>query len=129
MSEEKQPKIRFKGFDDPWEQRKISELAKIQGGGTPDSTNSKFWNGDINWFTPTEVSNQGYLFESNKKISKSGLKHSSAKLMPVGTVLMTSRAGVGNMGILSLPAATNQGFQSMIPNEDIPSYFLFSMHE
>lgn len=49
--------------------------------------------------------------------------------MPVGTVLMTSRAGVGNMGILSLPAATNQGFQSMIPNEDIPSYFLFSMHE
>ncbi|MFT8742623.1 restriction endonuclease subunit S [Lentilactobacillus hilgardii] len=129
MSEEKQPKIRFKGFDDPWEQRKLSELAKIQGGGTPDSTNSKFWNGEINWFTPTEVSNQGYLFESNKKISKSGLKHSSAKLMPVGTVLMTSRAGVGNMGILSLPAATNQGFQSMIPNEDTPSYFLFSMHE
>lgn len=122
-----QPKLRFKGFTDDWEKRQLGDLAIIQGGGTPSSTNSDYWNGNINWFTPTEVSNTGYVKESARKITKLGLKKSSAKLLPKGTVLMTSRAGVGNMGILKVPAATNQGFQSMIPNEDIPSYFLYSM--
>nr|WP_277380046.1 restriction endonuclease subunit S [Weissella paramesenteroides] len=110
-----------------WEKRKLGELAIIQGGGTPSSINSDYWNGNINWFTPTEVSNTGYVKESARKITNLGLKKSSAKLLPKGTVLMTSRAGVGDMGILTVPAATNQGFQSMIPNEEMPSYFLYSM--
>ncbi|WP_257607264.1 restriction endonuclease subunit S [Weissella sagaensis] len=122
-----QPKLRFKGFTDDWEKRRLGELAIIQGGGTPSSTNSDYWNGNINWFTPTEVSNTGYVKDSARKITKLGLKKSSAKLLPKGTVLMTSRAGVGDMGILKVPATTNQGFQSMIPNEDVPSYFLYSM--
>lgn len=121
------PEIRFAGFTDAWEKRRLGELATIQGGGTPSSTNSDYWNGDINWFTPTEVSNTGYVKESVRKITNLGLKKSSAKLLPKGTVLMTSRAGVGDMGILTVPAATNQGFQSMIPNEEVPSYFLYSM--
>lgn len=114
-------------FTVTWEKRRLGELATIQGGGTPSSTNSDYWNGDINWFTPTEVSNTGYVKESVRKITNLGLKKSSAKLLPKGTVLMTSRAGVGDMGILTVPAATNQGFQSMIPNEEVPSYFLYSM--
>ena len=125
----KYPQLRFKGFTNPWEKRKLGEIAKVQGGGTPSSSNSEYWDGGINWFTPTEVSNSGYLSESNRKISELGLAKSSAKVLPVGTVLMTSRAGVGDMGILTQEAATNQGFQSLIPDEGVPSYFLYSMQQ
>ncbi|WP_268886840.1 restriction endonuclease subunit S [Lactiplantibacillus plantarum] len=65
---------RFKGFTDPWEQRKLGELGKIQGGGTPDSGIAEYWDGNVNWFTPTEVSNNGYLESSNRKITSLGLK-------------------------------------------------------
>ncbi|WP_054690716.1 restriction endonuclease subunit S [Fructilactobacillus florum] len=117
------PKIRFKGFLEPWEQRKLGDICKVQGGGTPSSQSSRYWDGDINWFTPTEVFNNGFLNRSKRRITSIGLKNSSAKLMPSGTVLMTSRAGVGDMAILSEPSATNQGFQSLIPNKGI--FFVF----
>ncbi|WP_191979377.1 restriction endonuclease subunit S, partial [Fructilactobacillus florum] len=113
----------------PWEQRKLGDICKVQGGGTPSSQSSRYWDGDINWFTPTEVFNNGFLNRSKRRITSIGLKNSSAKLMPSGTVLMTSRAGVGDMAILSEPSATNQGFQSLIPNKGIFSYFLYSMHD
>ncbi|WP_317768510.1 restriction endonuclease subunit S [Oenococcus oeni] len=121
------PELRFQGFSGAWEKRKLGDVSDIQGGGTPDSKNQAYWSGDINWFTPTEVFNQGYLSESRRKITKEGLLKSSATLMPPGTVLMTSRAGVGDMGILTQAAATNQGFQSMIPHKEMPSYLLYSM--
>lgn len=121
------PKVRFKGFSDPWEQRKLGELGKIQGGGTPDSGIAEYWDGNVNWFTPTEVSNNGYLESSNRKITSLGLKKSSARLMPASTVLITSRAGVGRMGILKYPASTNQGFQSLILNYATDEYFIYSM--
>ncbi|ALF13635.1 restriction endonuclease subunit S [Lactiplantibacillus plantarum] len=121
------PKVRFKGFSDPWEQRKLGELGKIQGGGTPDSGIAEYWDGNVNWFTPTEVSNNGYLESSNRKITSLGLKKSSARLMPASTVLITSRAGVGRMGILKYPASTNQGFQSLILNSATDEYFIYSM--
>ncbi|MCT3289178.1 restriction endonuclease subunit S [Lactiplantibacillus pentosus] len=121
------PKVRFKGFSDPWEQRKLSEIGKIHGGGTPDSGKPEYWNGTINWFTPTEVSNNGFLENSIRKITNLGLKKSSATLLPPKTVLITSRAGVGNMGILKYPASTNQGFQSFIPDSNTDEYFIYSM--
>ncbi|GKT03156.1 hypothetical protein OKN36_06920 [Furfurilactobacillus sp. OKN36] len=107
----------------------MNEIAEIQGGGTPDSGNSEYWDGKINWFTPTEVTNQGYLRKSKRKITELGLKKSSAKLLPVGSVLMTSRAGIGAMGILAEKAATNQGFQSIIPHTGVPSNFVYSMQQ
>ena len=110
-----------------WEQRQLSEVVNIQGGGTPASNVQEYWNGKINWFTPTEVSNNGYLNRSLRKITEEGLKKSSAHLLPKGTILMTSRAGIGNMGILTEEAATNQGFQSLIPKEGVPSYFIYSL--
>lgn len=127
MSEKNVPNIRFKGFTEDWEQRQLSEVVNIQGGGTPASNVQEYWNGKINWFTPTEVSNNGYLNRSLRKITEEGLKKSSAHLLPKGTILMTSRAGIGNMGILTEEAATNQGFQSLIPKEGVPSYFIYSL--
>ncbi|MCT3979664.1 restriction endonuclease subunit S [Elizabethkingia anophelis] len=108
-----------------WEVKRINEIANVYGGGTPSTKNPIFWNGDINWFTPTEVGNTKYLLNSLRKITEIGLNNSSAKILPAGTILMTTRAGIGDLGILKLPSATNQGFQSLIPLENINGEYLF----
>ena len=111
----------------PWEQRKLGEIATIVGGGTPSTKNPEYWDGDINWYSPAEIGNQIYTVKSERQITELGLKKSSAKLLPVGTVLFTSRAGIGKTAILNKEACTNQGFQSIIPRPKIlNSYFLFS---
>ena len=122
------PNIRFKGFTDDWEQRKVSEVAEVIGGGTPSTSNPEYWDGDINWYAPAEIGEQIYVESSERKITKLGLEKSSAKILPAHkTVLFTSRAGIGNTAILRTPAATNQGFQSMVLNDDINPYFVYSM--
>ncbi|EAD8612570.1 restriction endonuclease subunit S [Listeria monocytogenes] len=124
---ETKPKRRFVGFTNAWEQSKLGELADIIGGGTPSTSNFKFWDGDIDWYSPAEIGNQNYLFGSKKKITQEGLEKSSARIHPIGTVLFTSRAGIGNTAILGRPGATNQGFQSILPKKNIlDSYFIFS---
>lgn len=106
----------------------MGEAAEIIGGGTPSTQISNYWNGDINWYTPAEISNFIYTRKSKRKISMEGLENSSARLLPVGTVLFTSRAGIGKTAILSKEGTTNQGFQSIVPNKKLlDSYFIFSL--
>ena len=109
--------IRFKddnGNDYPdWEEKRLGDVAEIVGGGTPDTNNEAFWNGDVNWFTPTEIKTK-YIEGSKRKITALGLQHSSAKLLPKGTLLLSTRATVGDIGIANNESATNQGFQSLL---------------
>ena len=133
MEEEKRniPEVRFREFAgdnaDAWELRKLGEVADIVGGGTPKTNISEYWNGDIDWYSPIEIGEQIYVCTSQKKITKLGLSNSSAKLLPIGTILFTSRAGIGNTAILAREGATNQGFQSIIPNKNmLSSYFIYS---
>ena len=124
---EHKPKRRFAGFTDDWEQRKLGEVAKIVGGGTPSTKVKEYWDGDINWYSPVEIGNSIYASGSVKRITELGLEKSSAKILPKGTVLFTSRAGIGNTAILSKEAATNQGFQSIVPKKKLlDSYFIFT---
>ena len=124
------PQIRFAGFTDAWEQRKLGEIADIVGGGTPNTSISEFWDGDIDWYAPTEILDQIYLSSSQRRISEQGLKNSSAKMLPVGTVLFTSRAGIGKTAILIKEGCTNQGFQSIVPHKgSLDTYFIFSRAE
>ena len=121
------PEIRFKGFTDDWEQRKLGDIAEICGGGTPSTSVSEYWDGDIDWYAPAEIGEKIYVNSSQRKITKLGLEKSSAKILPRGTVLFTSRAGIGNTAILEKEACTNQGFQSIIPHKSkLNSYFIFS---
>ena len=121
------PELRFKGFEDVWRKHRLKEVSKIIGGGTPDTKNPKYWNGNINWFSPNEIGNSPYAVSSHKKITDLGLKKSSAKLHPAEkTILFTSRAGIGDMAILTKAAATNQGFQSLELNNNVDSYFVYS---
>ena len=111
------PRLRFKEFHNPWKLVKLDDIADIVGGGTPDTENSSFWNGEIQWFTPSEIGINKFVNKSQRTITDLGLKNSSAKLLPINTLLFTSRATIGEMSILTAPASTNQGFQSIIVND------------
>ena len=121
------PEIRFAGFTDAWEQRKLGEIAEIIGGGTPDTNNAAYWDGDIDWYAPAEMEGRRYATRSTRRITELGLQRSSARMLPAGkTVLFTSRAGIGKMAILQHSAATNQGFQSLVLKDGYDPYFVYS---
>ena len=114
-------------FIHAWEQRKLGEVCDIVGGGTPSTTILEYWDGDINWYAPAEISDQIFIKSSQRKITTEGLNNCSAKMLPVGTILFTSRAGIGKTAILAKEGCTNQGFQSIIPHKnELDSYFIFS---
>lgn len=87
------------------------------GGGTPDTTVKSYWGGDIQWFTPSEIGKNKYVDFSKRTITRDGLDNSSAKLLPLHTILLSSRATVGECSIASNECTTNQGFQSLIAKQ------------
>lgn len=100
------------------------------GGGTPSTGNPSYWDGEIDWYAPAEIADQIYANSSQKKITDLGYENSSAKMLPPGTVLFTSRAGIGKTAILTRKGCTNQGFQSIVPHRgELDSYFIFSRTE
>lgn len=98
------------------------------GGGTPSTNNDAYWDGDIDWYSPAELGEQVYADRSVRRITQAGYDSCSATLLPAGkTILFTSRAGIGNTAILRRSACTNQGFQSLVVNDDTDVYFVYSM--
>ena len=123
----REPRCFLGSFDFSWEQRKLGDIADIVGGGTPSTGNQSYWDGDIDWYAPAEIADQIYANSSQKKITGLGYENSSAKMLPPGTVLFTSRAGIGKTAILTRKGCTNQGFQSIVPHRgELDSYFIFS---
>lgn len=116
-----------KGIPDGWEVKRIANAFEVLGGGTPSTEKDEYWNGDINWFTPTDITSSSGIFlsEASDKITENGLKKSSSKLFPAYCVMMTSRATIGAIGINTTPGCTNQGFITCLPNEDLPYTFLY----
>lgn len=118
------PKLRFKDsrrqeFPE-WINQRIGEVSiKVISGGTPDTNNARYWNGNINWLTPKEI-NSKYVKSSLRKISELGYQKSSAKLLPKGTVILTTRASIGLCCIQNTDSSftTNQGFQSILFNPE-----------
>ena len=112
---------------DGWKKYKLEEVAKIVGGGTPRTDIDEYWNGDIPWITPKDLSNFNgrYISKGERSITKKGLINSSAKLLPPGTILLTSRAPVGYLAIAKNEITTNQGFRSLIPSDNVDNLFLF----
>ena len=112
-----------KAFPD-WLDKRLGDVANIVGGGTPESHIPEYWDGDIVWFTPTEIKSK-YLQRSKRTISVSGLKNSSAKLLPVGALLLSTRATIGDVGIATVECCTNQGFQSLIVKSENNNEFWY----
>ena len=105
--------------------KRLGDVCSIIGGGTPDTTTAKFWDGGINWFTPSEIGKTKYVVSSVRSISYDGMLKSSAKLLPQNTVLLTTRATLGEMSILHAEATTNQGFQSLIPSKELLAEYVY----
>jgi type I restriction enzyme, S subunit len=121
-------KLRFKdenGKDYPkWEEKRLDDAAEIIGGGTPDTSLTEYWDGDIQWFTPTEISER-FVSKSKRTISRLGLEKSSAKLLPAGAILFTSRATIAELSFAQEQCTTNQGFQSLVVNTSNDRNFFF----
>jgi len=120
-------KKRLPGFDGEWEQKTIKELGCVFSGGTPDSGVSEYWDGDLLWATPTDITAliSANISNTARKITQTGLENSSAKLLPVGALLVCTRATVGDLAIADCEISTNQGFKNLIPNKSFNSEFLF----
>ena len=107
---------------------KLGSVCTIMGGGTPDTLHDEYWGNSVEWFTPSEIGKTKYVNCSVRKLSKEGLSNSSAKLLPAGTVLLTTRATLGEMSIAEKECSTNQGFQSLIPlMSRVSSEYLYYM--
>jgi type I restriction enzyme S subunit len=109
-----------------WIETTLGEVSEVIGGGTPSTSVPEYWEGEIVWLTPTEITSQDGKFVSNsvRKISESGLKNSGAQMLPKGSVILTSRASVGFVAISAIELCTNQGFQSLVPNDSVLAEFL-----
>ncbi|MCG1770405.1 restriction endonuclease subunit S [Staphylococcus epidermidis] len=108
---------------------KIEEIGTVVGGGTPSTKNDNYYGGNISWITPKDLSNYSnrYIYHGERNITEEGLNNSSAKLVPTDTILMTSRAPIGYLALAGKKVATNQGFKSIICNEEIvsPKYLYY----
>ena len=108
------PHLRFPEFSGEWETKSINDLADVIGGGTPDTTVKSYWDGGIQWFTPSEIGKNKFVDASLRTITEEGLNNSSAKLLPPNTILLSSRATIGECSLSLRECATNQGFQSLV---------------
>ena len=117
--------LRFMEWTSNWNICKIGDIAEIIGGGTPRTEIDSYWDGDIKWFTPSEIGKSKYIFESERHITEKGLKNSSAKLLPKYTILLSSRASVGEVSIALTECSTNQGFQSLITKNNVDNEFIY----
>jgi type I restriction enzyme S subunit len=121
-------KKRLPGFRRDWVIKRLGDIADIRSGGTPSTSQPQFWDGDIPWCTPTDVTalaGRKYLTDTNRKISTEGLKASSAELIPANSITMTSRATIGECAINKVPVTTNQGFKNFVPGETVDTEFLY----
>jgi type I restriction enzyme S subunit len=110
-----------------WEEKSFNDIAEVVGGGTPSTFKKDYWDNTYTWATPKDLGrlDSMYIERTDKNISKLGLKNSSAKLLPVGSVLFSSRAPIGYLAINTIPMATNQGCRSFICSKAVNNKFLY----
>jgi len=110
-----------------WEKGVLDSVLSVKGGTTPSTKNSEYWDGEIHWTAPRDLSgNQHiYLFDTGRKITEKGLAKISSGLLPVGTILLSSRAPIGYLAISDIPVAINQGYIAIVDNKGYSKYFLY----
>jgi type I restriction enzyme S subunit len=110
-----------------WRVVKLGDVVDIRGGTTPSTENQDFWNGNIAWTSPKDLSNSDgiFLLKTEKKITKDGLKKIGSGLLPVGTLLLSSRAPIGYLAITNIEVAINQGYIAFLPDKYLSNQFMF----
>lgn len=125
------PEIRFKGFTDLWEQRKISELAeKTYGGGTPTTSNEAFWNGNIPWIQSSDIVDGKLMgVEPRKYITQTGLNNSATQLVPKDSIAIITRVGVGKLAYMPFSYSTSQDFLSLSKLNTEPFFTVYACYK
>ncbi len=115
------------GLSMEWKEVTLGEIGTIVGGATPSTKNTSFYDGNIPWLTPKDLSvnSNKYILRGERNITEAGFKSCSCKMLPKGSVLFSSRAPIGYVAIVANDMCTNQGFKSVIPNEETDSEFLY----
>ena len=110
-----------------WEIKTIGEISEVINGGTPDTTISKFWDGENLWITPKDMGklNSIYVDDTLRKITVEGLKNSSAKILPPNSIILSSRAPIGHLAINKSPMSTNQGCKGLVPKKGVDTLYLY----
>ncbi len=110
-----------------WKITKIADVGEIVSGGTPSTKEPEYWDGDIPWITPADLSGYSnkYIDKGRRSITSKGLSKSSARIIPSGSVLLSSRAPIGYVAIAKNELCTNQGFKSIIPSSRVTSEYLY----
>lgn len=105
----------------------LSDLVDIISGATPKTGCAEYWDGDVHWATPADVSKLDgpYISETPRTLTKAGVRSCATRVLPPGTVLLSSRAPIGHVAINTVPMATNQGFKSLVPGSRIDPKFLY----
>jgi len=111
-----------------WEVKRLADVGDIRSGGTPTTTEAHLWNGGVPWCTPTDITGlrgRKYLTATARTISAAGLQFSAAEVIPPRSLIMTSRATIGECAINVIPMTTNQGFKNIVPFSDVDVEFLY----
>ena len=124
------PKLRFPEFQDEpgWQTKRLDEVCTtITQGGTPDTSVAEYWNGDVCWLTPAEMgkSDTPFVDTTERKITEEGLRNCSSTLLPINTVILSTRAPIGHLSINRVPMAINQGCKGLIPSSEFDFRFLY----
>ena len=120
-------KVRLPGFSGEWQMIALGEISDIKNGSTPDTQVSAYWNGQIPWCTPTDITDTPgkYLLATERNITEEGLVSCTANLLPAGTLLLCSRATIGEIKIAASQICTNQGFKSLVCKDSVSNEFLY----
>ena len=126
-----EPEIRFPGFTDAWEQRKISELAeKTYGGGTPTTSNEAFWNGNIPWIQSSDIVDGKLMgVEPRKYITQTALNSSATQLVPKDSIAIITRVGVGKLAYMPFSYSTSQDFLSLSKLNTEPFFTVYACYK
>ena len=108
-----------------WEKKILGDVCTVIGGATPNTNIPEYWNGSFNWVTPAELHGEKYFSSSERKLTSEGAKSANLQLLPVGTVLLSSRAPIGKVAITKEPSYCNQGFKNLVCGESIYNEYLF----
>ena len=114
--------------DGKFKLKPISKIGQVVSGATPKTSRHEYWNGDNVWITPAELSDESFvIYNSERKLSYEGVDSCAVNLLPVGTVILSSRAPIGKVAIAGVEMYCNQGFKNIIPRDEISSIYLYEL--
>ena len=108
-----------------WEIKKIGEVCEVIGGSTPKTSDDTFWDGDYYWISPAELDGSKYVYSTTRTITDAGVRSAHLQILPIGTVLLSSRAPIGKVAITKVPMYCNQGFKNLVCGKDLINDYVY----